>query len=129
MFQTRNKEVPVGRIAGRDGARPYVQVQAGTRLTCSKSSVRNSVASWALWREKNKSREEMGGLPPTSHPPLFEIPIGGWLAMAQTILSKATGRASPGEHQDQEKQLPIKLGFRSPHQASPHQIGLPAQST
>lgn len=33
--------------------------------------------------------------------------------MAQTILPKATSRASPGgEHQDQEKQLPIKLDFR-----------------
>lgn len=54
VFQPRDKEVPVGRIAGRDGARPHVWMQAGTRLTCSKSSVRNSVASWALWREKNR---------------------------------------------------------------------------
>lgn len=103
-------------------------------LTCSKSSGRSSVASWALQRKEKEPSPDGGDLHPASlgrqvlmHPTRFSL--GSWeqetLAMAWTIVHKAMGRMSPGGREQQEQGKAASLaGWWTLHQT-----GLPVQST
>lgn len=97
--QAGTGQVPTPRHKQAHACRP------SPRLTCSKSSGRSSVASWALWRKEKEQSADGSDLHPASsgrqvlmH--LTHLSLGSWeqetLAMAWTIIYKAMGRMSPG---------------------------------
>lgn len=76
------------------GHKPTHARRAGPRLTCSKSSVRSSVASWALWRKGKKPLADgvaSSGRQVLVHLTRLSLSSGEWevLATAWTVLHEA----------------------------------------
>lgn len=92
-------------------------------LTCSKSSGKSSVASWALQRKEKEPSADGGDLRSASSGRQIRMRLflgsrePETLAMAWTIVHEVMGRMNPGGQEQQERGKAASLaGWWTPHQ-------------